>query len=134
MAKKARRLKRTNLKANKLSSFSFEFIYFKLINIHFQGENGASFTGLEPILKDKIINTTEKVFDLDEKLNFLKENINQCTTNPSAPKVPVFKTCESLLDELPYAVSGMYVIHPNDQIEPFRVYCEVTESGSKFIK
>jgi len=94
-----------------------------------KGENGASFTGLEPILKDKIINTTEKVFDLDEKLNFLKENINQCTTNPSAPKVPVFKTCESLLDELPYAVSGMYVIHPNDQIEPFRVYCEVTESG-----
>jgi len=93
------------------------------------GENGASFVDLEPALKNEILNTSKAVFVIDEKLDYLTENLNRCGASPAPTTGPALKTCESLLYELPYATSGFYMIQPNDQNGPFRVYCEVTESG-----
>ena len=58
------------------------------------------------------------------------ENLNRCGSNTAQTTGPALKTCESLLYELPYATSGFYLIQPNKHNGPYRVYCEVTESGS----
>ena len=79
---------------------------------------------------NEIFNTSEAVIVIDEKLDYLIENSNRCGANTAPTTGPALKTCESLLYELPYATSGFYLIQPNKHNGPYRVYCEVTESGS----